>query len=98
MEAQRPPQPKAEKPNYLMQMTIQTEGEGKGLHFIRMRVYPTKDPEDPRPFVVKDVRGNEVELDPQDQFIAEKQLFGTARPETLQRLEKQDKLLKSHPS
>ena len=85
MEAQRPPQSKTEKP-FLMQMSIQTEGEGKGPHFKRVRVYPTRDPGDPRPFVVRDSRGNEVELDPIDQLIAERRILGTARAETLDRI------------
>lgn len=81
---------------HLMQMTIQTEGPGKGPHYKRVKIYPKETLEDPRPFIVKDVRGDEVELEPNDQFIAEKTIFGTARPETLQRLEKQGELLKSH--
>lgn len=95
METQRPPQPKPEKP-FLMQMSIQTEGKGKSPHFKNVRIYSIKNPDDPRPFVVKDSDGNEVELEPNDQFIVEKQLFGTASPETLQRLEEQRKKLKAH--
>ena len=95
MEAKEPPQSKVEKP-FLMQVSIQTKGEGGSPHFRKVRVYPTKDPQDPRPFVVKDAKGNEVELDPKDQFMAEKHLFGTANPETLKRLEEQEKKLKAH--
>ncbi|OGH21298.1 MAG: hypothetical protein A2958_00670 [Candidatus Levybacteria bacterium RIFCSPLOWO2_01_FULL_38_13] len=93
MEAQRPPQSKPEKP-FLMQMSIQTEGEGKGPHFKRVRVYPTEDPEDPRPFVVKDSKGNEIVLDPQDQLIAERGIRGTARAETLDKLRTENNSVK----
>jgi len=80
---------KLPRPKHLMEMTIQTEGAGKGPHYKRVRIYPTETLEDPRPFVVINARGNDVELDPQDQFIAETTLLGTAMPETLRRLEEQ---------
>lgn len=94
MEAKVPLQPKAERP-FLEQISIPTEGEGKGPHFKNVRVYPKKNPKDPRPFVVEDLDGNEVELEPIDQLGVEKRILGTAMPETLQRLEKQNELLRS---
>lgn len=87
---------KSPRPKPLLQMTIRTEGAGKGPHYKRVIIYPKETLEDPRPFIVKDVGGDEVELEPNDQFIAEKTIFGTASLETLKRLEEQKEKLKSH--
>ncbi len=95
METQGPPQPKADR-RVLLQMSIPTKREGKGPHFKDVRIYSKKDPKDPRPFVAEDLDGNEVQLEPNDQFVAEKTILGTAAPETLMRLEEQEKKMKVH--
>lgn len=89
MEVQRPPQPKLEKP--LKQFLIQTKGAGRCPHYEWVGLYPTEDPS--KPFIVKNVRGNEVKLDPEDQYREEMDIYKTAWPETLQRLK--EKRLKS---
>lgn len=95
METKGPPQSKPERP-FLEQISVPTKGEGEGPHFKNVRVYPKNNPKDPRPFVVEDLDGNEVVLEPIDQLGVEKRILGTATLETLKRLEEQEKKMKAH--
>lgn len=82
MEERGSPEQKLEKP--LKRFLIQTKGVGRGPHYEWVGLYSTKDPS--KPFSIKDVRGNEVELDPEDQYREEMGIYKTAWPETLRRL------------
>ncbi len=73
MEAQRPLQPKAEKP-FLAQIEFLT-GSGKEMRRLRLRCYPTEKADDPRPFIAKDLKGREVKLTPEQEEFAKPLVF-----------------------
>ena len=72
METQRPPQPKAEKP-FLAQLSLRRGG--KKPYFVNVRLYPTSDIDDPRPFIARDLKGNEVTLTPKELEFAKTLAF-----------------------
>ena len=90
----RPTQPKPERP-FLEQISIPTKVEGKGPHFKNVRVYPNKNPKDPRPLVYEDLDGNEEMPEPIVQLRVEKRILGAATLETLKKLEEQEKKMKA---
>lgn len=87
-------EPKPRK--YLAQMSIHNPNITKPSdpQYIDVRVYPPSEhSQDSRRIVVKDRKGREITLEPEDQLKVEMQILGTASPETLERLE-----AKKHPS
>ncbi len=73
MEVKGSPQPKPEKP-FLAQMDFLTES-GKDMRRLRVRFYPTEKADDPRSYIVRDLKGREVELTPEQKEIAEPLVF-----------------------
>ena len=65
------------------QMSIQ---RGNKDHYIKVKLYPTPDIDDPRPFIVKDSKGIEVKLELDEQVMGEILYFGKPTAETLERL------------
>ena len=65
------------------EMSIQ---RGRKDHYIRVKLYPTPDVDDPRPFIVRDSKGREVELELDEQVMGEILYLRKPTEETLERV------------
>ncbi len=75
-----PVPPKIER---VPQMSIQ---RGSNDHYINVGLYPTSNIDDPRPFVAKDSKGREVNLELDEQVMGEILYLRKPTAETLERL------------
>lgn len=65
------------------QMSIRRGGNGQ---CIKVKLYPTPDIDDPRPFITKDSKGREVELELDEQIMGEILFLRKPTAETLERI------------
>ncbi len=78
--------PKEEK--YLAEMSLRRGG--KHPVYTKVRLFPTPNEDDPRPFIAKDSSGKEMELDLREQAMAEIIVLGKPTADTMDMLRLQN--------